>query len=236
MTTLRAIGLNELQDIAQLFAGEQQFSIVARTPHGVNGNQSPTLYAYGPQEVAYLIEFADIAPVNAGNDIPRQSPVRSGKTYGTHCTIESQGMLPQPIVIIAESVETDRHGRETRLPELRKSLRCECESIGNHAPRIASLVELSTYVRQVGTHERFATRDDDHHVVRIDMGCDGIDDTQEILRGHIGRGGGRSAVAAAMQTVYVATERGLPEQLLQGVQLLQVVATQSLQFQCYALS
>lgn len=156
MTTLRAIGLNELQDIAQLFAGEQQFSIVARTPHGVNGNQSPTLYAYGPQEVSYLIEFADIAPVNAGNDIPRQSPVRSGKTYGAHCTIESQGMLPQPIMIIAESVETDRHGRETRLPELRKSLRCECEPIGNHAPRIASLVELSTYVRQVCSHERFA--------------------------------------------------------------------------------
>jgi hypothetical protein len=57
--------------------------------------------------------------------------------------------------------------------------------------------------------------------MRIDMRGDGlINHTEKVLSRHIGCGLGARAIATTVQTMDIATEGGLPKELLQWVQLL----------------
>jgi hypothetical protein len=63
----------------------------------------------------------------------------------------------------------------------------------------------------------------------IDMRSNGlINYTKKILCGHIGGNFAARAVTSTVETMDIATECGLPEQLLQRMQLLKILATQAL--------
>jgi hypothetical protein len=65
--------------------------------------------------------------------------------------------------------------------------------------------------------------------MRIDMRGNGfINHTEEVLGGHIGCDLGAGAVATTVEAMDIATEGGLPKELLQRVQLLEVLAAQPL--------
>ena len=88
------------------------------------------------------------------------------------------------------------------------------QSVGHHAPWIAALLERTAYLCEVFSHEGFAAGDDDQHFVRIDVRRNlRIDDPKEIFCGHVGCLDGSNAIAAAMQAMHIAAERGLPEEL-----------------------
>jgi hypothetical protein len=59
----------------------------------------------------------------------------------------------------------------------------------------------------------------------IDMRSDGlVNHTEEILGRHIGCDFGAGAITTTVKTMDIATECGLPKELLQWVQLLEVLA------------
>jgi hypothetical protein len=65
----------------------------------------------------------------------------------------------------------------------------------------------------------------------IDMRGNGlINHTKEILGGHVGCDLAAAAITTTMQAVHIATEGGLPKELLQRVQLLKVLAAKPLKF------
>ena len=99
----------------------------------------------------------------------------------------------------------------------------ECQRISNYSPRVASSVEFQTRTLQIFAHKHLATRNDDHHLVRIDVRCDLlIDHAQKILQRHIGHGRLGATIATAVAAVEVTTQRALPEERAQRV-LLDVV-------------
>ena len=63
-----------------------------------------------------------------------------------------------------------------------------------------------------------------------------VNDTEKILGGHIGCNIAAGAVTTTMEAMDIAAERGLPKELLQRVQLLEVLAAQSLQFKYDSLT
>jgi hypothetical protein len=102
------------------------------------------------------------------------------------------------------------------------------KSVGYHAPWIATLLEGTAYVCKVFAHEGFTAGNDDQHFVWIDMRRNlRIDDPKEIFCGHVGCLDGSNAIAAAMQAMHIAAERGLPEELSQRVDLFEITAAQS---------
>ena len=66
----------------------------------------------------------------------------------------------------------------------------------------------------------------------IDMRRDGlVNDTEKVLGWHIGCYFATTTIATAMQTMHIAAQRTLPKELLQWMQLLKVLPSQSLQLQ-----
>jgi hypothetical protein len=95
---------------------------------------------------------------------------------------------------------------------------------------------------KVFTHKWFTTRDDYQHLVRIYVGRNTlINHTEKILGGHVGCDFAARAITTTMQTMYIAAKSGLPEELLQRMQLLEVLAAKPLkleydafaEFHCY---
>jgi hypothetical protein len=73
--------------------------------------------------------------------------------------------------------------------------------------------------------------------MRIDMRRNGlINHTKKILGRHVGCDFAARAVTTTMQAMHIAAEGGLPKELLQRVQLLEVLATQSLEFEYDSLA
>ena len=60
-----------------------------------------------------------------------------------------------------------------------------------------------------------------------------INDPKEIFCGHVGCLDGSNAIAAAMQAMHIAAERGLPEELTERMQFLQIAAADGLQPEGY---
>jgi hypothetical protein len=68
--------------------------------------------------------------------------------------------------------------------------------------------------------------------MRINMRSDGlVNHTEEVLGRHVGCYFAAGAVATTVETMHIATERGLPKQLLQRMQLLEILATQAFEFE-----
>jgi hypothetical protein len=66
----------------------------------------------------------------------------------------------------------------------------------------------------------------------IDIRSDGlVNHTEKILSGHVGCDLGARAVTTTMQAMHIAAEGGLPKELLQRVQLLEVLAAKTLKLE-----
>jgi hypothetical protein len=64
------------------------------------------------------------------------------------------------------------------------------------------------------------------------MRSDGlVNHTQEVLGRHVGCYFATAAITTTMQTMHIAAERGLPKELLQGMQLLKVLAAKPLKLE-----
>lgn len=149
---------------------------------------------------------------------------------GTGGTFEGKRMLAEPNMVGFESVTGDSNGTESGGKEFVELLFREGESVGDHAPRVATLMQGLTYLSEIFAHQGFTTGDNDEYLVGIDVGRDlGIYDAQEILRGHVGCLHRGNTVAATMETMDITTEGGFPEQLLQRMELLEVISPQTLQ-------
>jgi hypothetical protein len=73
--------------------------------------------------------------------------------------------------------------------------------------------------------------------MRIDMRSDGlVNHTQEVLGRHVGCYFTAAAITTTMQAVDIAAKRGLPKQLLQGMQLLKVLAAKPLKLEYNAFA
>ena len=129
-----------------------------------------------------------------------------------------------------KAVARDGDGTKSGIQQLVKPLLRQCEAIGDHAPRIAALMQGTTDSGEVLAHQRFTAGDNDQHLMRIDMRRDlRVYHMQKIFGRHVRRLHRCHAVTAAMQTMHIATQRGLPEELLERVDLLEVRSPQTLQ-------
>ena len=66
------------------------------------------------------------------------------------------------------------------------------------------------------------------------MRRDAVNCAQEVAEGHVRMCGQLPAVASAVPTVDVTSQRAFPEQLSQGVELLEVVPVEAFQLKGYA--
>ena len=77
------------------------------------------------------------------------------------------------------------------------------ESVSDHTPGEASLVDACSTLFDVVAHQGFTTRDDDKHLMGIGLFRDAIEHSEEILLGHIPRGVRHFTIAATMATLQV---------------------------------
>ena len=141
-------------------------------------------------------------------------------------TFKSERVLAKPIVVKFHAIKTNGYRAQTRSHKFFEAFLGQSQSIGDHTPRIAALLECCTHFGEVLAHQRFATRDDYQHLMRIDMRRDRlINHTEEVFGGHVGCDFATRAVTTTMQAMHIAAERRLPKELLQRMQLLKVLAT-----------
>ena len=121
-------------------------------------------------------------------------------------------------IFVAKSVETHRHGVQSRPQERLEPPRVEGQSVGHQAPRIFAAVEFQTDSLQIAAYEHLTAREDHQHAVGIDVGRDlRIEHPEEIFGGHIGVQGFGTAIAAAMAACEVAAQRAFPKERTQFV-------------------
>jgi hypothetical protein len=160
-----------------------------------------------------------IALVNTGDDVkgkrgnPTRPPLNGGyikignQFDGASGSFEGKGVLAKPNMIGFESVAGNGNGTESGVEEFVELLFRECESVGNHAPRVAALMQGLTYLSEVFAHKGFPTGDDDEYLVGIDVRSDlCINDVQEILRGHIRCDHGGNTITSTMEAMYITTK------------------------------
>jgi hypothetical protein len=90
---------------------------------------------------------------------------------------------------------------------------------------------------QIFAHQHLATREDDKHIARVDIGCYlGVEDVEEILQRHISLRNIGTAVAATVTTAQITTKRTLPEECTQLMTLHNTVVETLEEFQTYVLA
>ena len=152
------------------------------------------------------------------------------ETDGTAGTIESEGVLAKPYMVLFQAIQGDGDGAQALLAQFVESLAGQCQAVGHHAPGVSAFFECATDIRQVLAHEGFASGDDDQDLMGVHMGCYlRINDTEEVFCGHVGLLHGRDAVAAAMETVDITAQGAFPKQLPERMELLEVASAPMLQ-------
>ena len=122
-------------------------------------------------------------------------------------------MAAHPVVVGLQAVETDGDAVQAGIDKRTETLRCEIESVAHHPPGEAPLVDATATELQIVAHQRFATRYDDEHLVRIAATCHAVEHAEEVLARHVLLFVLHLAVAAAMAAMQVAAQRTLPEEL-----------------------
>lgn len=203
-----------------------------RPPRGEDGEQPPLSDA---ERMEILLEFGQTrqrAARYARNHVPCERPVAGDQTHGFRGPFETLGVAADVAVVVGEPVERDGDRMEPRAQQRIEAPGVERHAVRNHAPRIFAPVELASDPFEVAAHEHLAAREDDEHLVRVDMGRDlRIEHTEEVRGGHIRRSGLRAAVASAVPAGEVAAQRAFPEERTQFVAGDAVVLETSVQLQ-----
>lgn len=215
---------DEVHQTLEVAIIQLKLGISSGAPDRENGEQAPAANASLVERVLQLLQTGIIAAIDASDDIPLHVPLLCQQADGVHRTGVAVGMAAQPVVVVGKAVEADGDGMEPRSQKALQAFGGEVKAIRHHAPGIATAVERQPHLLQVVAHQRFAAGDDDVHFVRIDVRRQTIHYSQEVFGGHVRDFGRALAVTAAMLAVDVTPLRALPEELLQWMQDLLVLA------------
>ena len=213
-----------------------KLGIVGGTPHGKDGEQTPAADTGLIEDILQLLQTKIVTAVDTSHHVPLHVPLLCQQANGIHRTVVAVGMAAQPIMVIGKAVKTDGDGVKPCGQETLQPFGGKKETIGHHSPRITAAVKSQAHLLQVVAYQRFTTRNDDVHLMRIDVRRQAVHHTQKVLGRHIGNIRSALAITTTMFAMDVAPLCAFPKELLQRMQSLLVLPHPAEYLQCQTLA
>ena len=134
------------------------------------------------------------------------------------------------VVVRFKTVKADGERTQPGVQEACVTFGCHSKSVRDHAPGVAALLDFLAAFFEIGAHERFAASNHHDKVFGVNVRGELVEYAHEVFAGHVGDGV-LDAVATAVQTVQVATQRAFPEKVREWVSLDFVVAVKAVSFE-----
>ena len=177
-----------------------------------------------------------IAPrIDAGDHIPQDVLLLGEQLDGIHRFCERLRVTANPVVLLLEAVKAHGDAVHATGHQALQSLLVEQVAVGNQTPGVLTAVKFEAHLLEVVAQQGLTTGENNKHLMRVHMRCDRIDNFQEIRRRHVLHGRLHLAVTPAMAATHVATQRTLPKEGAERVQLLVGLSQGALQFQAKTL-
>ncbi len=206
---------DKLKYAGKLFVGKLKFGMPGSPAHGEDCKNAPVLYPCFDQKIAQGFEVVEVAFVDAGNHIPHNVAFAGQHMQGIQHTGIAARIVAQPVVRLAEAIETEGNGMQTGSQQRIESAATERHSVGNQAPGKTTAVQFATAVLQVAPEQCLATGKNDHRTVGVHMGCNFVDHPHKIGHRHIGLRSHRPAIASAVATRKIAAQGTFPKQRIE---------------------
>lgn len=216
-------GTDELEDGAELCIGQLQLGVGSCTTYWEDGEDAPAGHSLAKEVLTDVGQMVEDATGDASDDIVGEMGDASEHGECLIDPLETLRIATHPIVVVLQAVEAEGDGMHAGLDQTHKTFGGKGKAVGDHSPWESFGIDGGTAVFEVGSHERFASRDDDEDIVWIGLGGDAVEHSQEVVLGHVGLSGLSLTVASAMAAMEVAAEGTLPKQLLQGMFLQHVL-------------
>ena len=208
---------DELHQPTILLGRQLECLILGSPTYGEDCEEPPRLATVLNEELFELREVFVIVSIYTRYHIVGNAFGGGYYVKGSDGVLPTIGVATDVVVLLFEAVNRHRDGAQTRSKECAHTLLGEEHTIGDNAPGVATLVELSAHLFEVFATESLATRNYHHHLVGIDVGGNLIHRCEEIFGGHIGGGRRGATIATAVATIQIATQGTLPKDFAQFV-------------------
>ena len=221
---------DEVEHLAEFLVRELEQRIVLGAALREHRRDTPTLDADFQEQVENFREFLEVFAVHASHHVEGEAFGMGGHVDGSDGAFKAMRVAAEMVVAAFEAVKADGERAQPGVQETGVALGSHGKSVRDHAPGVAALLDFLAAFFEVGAHQRFAARNHYDKVLRVDVRGELVEHAHEIFAGHVGDGV-LDAVATAVQTVQVATQRAFPEKVRERVSLDLVVAIKAVSFE-----
>ena len=130
-------------------------------------------------------------------------------------------------MLFLQSVQADCNGAKACILQLEEHFWREIESVRHHSPGETSSGNAFRTLHNVLSYKGFASAKDDEDLAWVSFRSDIIQHLEEVFFGHIGHRRSLSAIASTVAAMDVAANGTLPEQLSEGMFLLEAIVQES---------
>ena len=157
------------------------------------------------------IEFVDISLGHAGDNIKDKIFFRRHHRNSIRGCTEAIRIATHIVVVILQSIKRNGRRVQSRCKQSIKPLTGHGKAVCHHPPRKTAIVDSSTALFKIFTHQRLATRNNHKDLVWIGMRSNVVKHAEEVLKWHILLLCNTLAVASTVTAVEIATQRALPK-------------------------
>ena len=160
----------------------------------------------------------------ASNHIVRQTRTRNYQFQRLNGTFKTFWVVPQPIMIIFQTVQTDGNTAHSRRNQFSVHCLIVSVAVGNDSPTETVLPQCFTTFCQIFADKRFAAHNDNKYGISRIVFFQRLNGVKKILKRHIGKTAVRLAIRPAMLTFQIATPCTFPKQIIENVKFSFVFA------------
>ena len=226
---------DELHQATETLVAELKLGILSRSSHRKDSEKTPALQAERNQVLLELWQGVVVSVIDTCHDIELDLRFVCKDPDGLGCISETAFHSTHPFMLRLEAVKTDGGRVKPCTQESVDLARCHKKAVRDYSPREFHVVDGPSALFYVLAHERFASRDHDHHLVRVVVILDAAEHLRKILERHVLMLSRDLAVASAMAAFHVAAQSTLPEELPERVLLSLIQNELPLKFECKLL-
>ena len=130
-------------------------------------------------------------------------------------------------MLFLQSVQADCDGAESCILQFEEHFWRQVEPVCHHSPGETASRDAFCTLHNVLSHKGFTSAKDDENLARVSFRGDIVQHLEEVFLGHVGHRGSLSAIASTVAAMDVAANGALPEELSEGMFLLEAIVQES---------